>query len=208
MTDKNGNEAGREPCCEDRTCCSVSNSGAQGRNRAWQTGVFAVVILLAIAVTAYSLFWRGGGDTGGSSCCPGGSEACATTAGSLPTIAGLNESLAGLEFALVILPGLEEELPQSFTEAAAAATTKLKASGVRMSVFTLRPDDSVFKTAVNQFEVTAFPAVLALGQFNNVILTQGRITEEAILKAYQQDLAKIPACYPLGGVQMDVGGNE
>jgi hypothetical protein len=152
------------------------------------------VILLAGAVAAYSLIWRSGDNASG---CVPGSAACAASCAGLSAIPGLEQQLAGYDFALVILPSPENELPRDIASTVSAANIAINAKGAKARRLTLHPDDSVFATAADQFKIAEFPAVLALGKTSAIVLTQSGIHEDTILNVYNQSAAALGAtCSP------------
>jgi len=196
----NRDRNGQPPCCDDSDCCSALAPGSDAGGTGWKTAIFTVVILLAVAVAAYSLFWRGDEGGNASGCVPG-SAACAAACGGLPAIAGLEQELAGNDFALLVFPGPGDQLPRAVETTVSIANIAINARGARARRLTLHPDDPVYANAAEQFKVATFPAVLALGKTNSVVLTGSSIHEDTILRIYDQNSIVLPADCAPGGIR-------
>ena len=187
-------EAGdkNESCCEGTDCCSVSSYEKKGIRKRWKTVIFTIVVLLAIGVTAYSIFLHDEDNNGYGSSTAG----CAAPCGIVTTITGLDEKIAGLDFAMVMMLDSEEEIPEGLTESIEAAATRIKSMNKAAGILILRPDDIEFSETVRKFNIDKFPAVLTLGRNCSAVLSQGKITEEALMSEYQKTSSVESSCCP------------
>lgn len=182
---------GQSPCCEGADCCPRSGSREGKRSNRWKTLVFTTVILLAGAVTAYSLFWRDRG-AGSSSCCGTASAGCATPCGAVTPIAGFDEQLEGTDFALAVFLPAGCEFPQRAGEVVHEVITELEAKGAHVQVLYLSPADSTFAKAADRYKITGCPTVLVHTKGGNAVLAQDGISKDAILSIYEQSRIVVP----------------
>jgi hypothetical protein len=174
---------GQSPCCEGSDCCQPSGSGEGRRNKRWKTLVFTAVILLAGAVTAYSLFWRDRGAVN-SSCCPPGSAECATPCVVVAPMPGFDDRLAGADFSLTVLLPAGCEFPQQAGDAIHAVITDLEAKGTQVRMLYLTPADSAFAAAADRCKITSCPTVLVQTKSGSTVLAQAGISKDSILSIY------------------------
>ena len=181
----------QSPCCGGSDCCkpTATNGGDQGSR--WGTLIFTVVLLLAGAVAAYSLFLRKD-DAVSSGCCPSGSAGTAACAPS-PTITGFDQRLTWTEFSFVIFLRPGDELPQGVSDVLAAASDEIGAKETRPQTRTLHPEDPAFAKAVDQYQITTFPAVLVLGTASSAVLTVGDVSKDSIMNLYALNAAAVSA---------------
>ena len=182
---------GQSPCCEGSDCCQSSGSGAGRGNNRWKTLVFTAVILLAGAVTAYSLFWRDQGAVN-SPCCPTASAGCATPCGKVTAIAGFDDQLEGADFALAVFLPAGCEFPQRAGDAIHAVMTDLEAKGTQVQMLYLTPADSAFAAAADRYKITSCPTVLVHTKSGSTVLAQAEISADTILSIYTLSRIAIP----------------
>jgi hypothetical protein len=114
--------------------------------------------------------------------------------------AGLDETLTGASFAFIALPNGKEPLPPQISMVLDSVTAGLAAnekSGLR--ILNISSEDPAYIMAINNFNVNEYPAILALGQGCNRILTQGEMNSSSMIKIFRESMAAIPACGP-GGI--------
>jgi hypothetical protein len=191
---KENEDKGQSSCCEGSNCCSPEANPGSGRGNRWKMIIFSAVILLACAVTAYSLL---GKQTiaSNSSCCPPGSGMAEGAAK-----AGLDEVLAGASFAFVALPNAGEPVPAQISMALDSVAVGLAAnekSGLR--ILTISSEDPAYIMAINNFNVNEYPALLALGQGCNRILTKSEMNSSSMIKIFRTSMVAVSACSP-GGI--------
>lgn len=188
---KDDEKDNQSPCCGDSDCCKPTAADGGKRGNRWGTLIFTAVLLMAGAVAAYSLFLRKS-DAVGSGCCPGGSSgaaACVTT----PTINGFDQRLTWTDFSFVIFLRPGDELPQGVSDVLAAASNEIGAKEIRPQTRTLLPDDPAFATAVDQYQITIFPAVLVLGTAGSAVLTMEDVSKDSIMNLYTLDATAVQA---------------
>jgi len=166
----------KKPCCEGGDC-----SPPKDENRIMKTIVFAFIILLALAVTSYSLFFRDR-EAAEPDCEPG------TTAKPLEeiaTIPALQERLSGVDLALLIFTETDEELPVELSETLDKSFSLIRDETPNSEILILSSDDSDYKMLVDYYIITGFPSIMVLGRYGEKLLVRSGITEERILQAYE-----------------------
>lgn len=160
----------------------LMNSGQVNKSRAAQTIVFVVVMLLAVAVAAYSLYYKESTET-----------SCGTLPVSFEGISGtpaLADELLGYEFAIVILKTDETAFTSEMNDAVVEASATAKAGGIRTNILRLNSEHAAFDALVIQYEIEDFPAVLVLGEDSTVVILSNDITEESMMSAYKKVTSK------------------
>ncbi len=190
---KESEDKEQSPCCGGSDCCSPEDNQGSGRGNRWKKIIFSAVILLACAVTAYSFLGRKS-TAANAGCCPTGSS---MTEGAAK--AGLDEALTGASFAYVVLPDAGETVPARISMALDSVSAGLAAkekSGLR--ILTISSEDPAYIMAINNFSVDEYPAILALGQGCNRILTPGEMNSSSMIKIFRTSMMAISACSPGG----------
>lgn len=177
-------------CCGDSHCCPPTAVGTGGQKGRWRTIVFTVVILLACAAMAYSLFVRDNSDAA-SGCCPGGAPAMAIGIEDDRPTATLNETLAGSDPALVVLLHIGDILSEQEVATIGDVKTAIESRGGQIRVWTLAFGDPAFLEALDRFKVTAFPAILVHGGNGTVVIHREEIRKDTILSILQQESAAV-----------------
>jgi len=187
---------GQSPCCQGGDCCSQAEAPRNKRGNRWKALIFAAVILLACAVSAYSLF-RQRPAAVGSGCCPPGSAA-SSGIGKGATAEGLGEMLAGANLALIVFPRTGDSLPPYIGAALDSVKAEIGIDKPGLQLLTLYRENPAYIVAINQYNIDEYPAVLALGNNCNRVLTQSAINRDLMLDLYRQSAAAGPACCPTG----------
>lgn len=171
----------QSPCCGDSDCCKPNSTNGGRRKSHWRTIIFTLVLLLASAVAAYSLFLREE-STADAGCCPSGTTtaACCPT----PATAAPAQKLTWTDFSFVVLLRAEDDLPQHVSDVIATTSDEIGAKAIRPQTVTLRPDDPAFEATVSQYQITKFPSVLVLGTNIAVTLTTDDISRDSIMSLY------------------------
>jgi len=181
----------QSPCCGGSDCCKPTATDGGDKGNRWGTLIFTIVLLLAGAVAAYSLFLRKN-DAVSSGCCPGGLSGAAACVAA-PTITGFDQRLTWTDFSFVVFLRPGDKLPQGVSDALAAASDEIGAKGTRPQTRTLLPEDPAFARAVDQYQITTFPTVLVLGTTSSVVLTLGDVSKDSIMNLYALSSAAVPA---------------
>ncbi len=190
---KENEDKAQPSCCAGSDCCPPIANPGRGRRNPWKAIIFGAIILLACAVTAFSFLGKKS-DATGSSCCPPGSSLSEGAAK-----AGLDEALTGASFAFVALPNSGEPLPAQISMALDSVSAGLAAdekTGLR--ILTLSSEDPAYIMAINNFNVNDYPALLALGQGYNRILTPDEMNCGSMTKIFRSGMAAASACSPEG----------
>lgn len=179
--DDNGN-VNQPGCCDDGQCCSPTPGEGHTPTR-WKTLIFSGVILLACAVAAYSLFWRSD-KTPASACCPPGSAAAAAC-GEAVTNPGFDHAAAPVGLSLVVLTNTGEALSNEKLAIIGEVRASLESHDSQLQFETLESADTAFQKLVNQYGITAFPAVIVKGQDKILVLREDRISADTILSVFK-----------------------
>jgi hypothetical protein len=173
-----------EDCnCAPGECCPADSATGAPARKGLKTIVFVVIILAAVAVAAYSIV--------------GNNEASddPVTAMSMnPALDFLTtlqvdygkDILGGKEFVYLTLAGAgaaadENKRVKALVDGVAELIRK---QGVKVATASAAPGDSIFGRAVDLFDVTKLPAVLAMKNDGNSVLLDENITENNLLKLY------------------------
>lgn len=195
MSDEQNKE--QSSCCQGSACCSPAASAGSGRGNRWKMVIFSGVILLAYAVTAYSLLGRRSTATG-SDCCPTDSVASVAVTGEVVTADGLHEMLSGATLALVVFPRFGDSLSPDIGAAINSVRTEIGADSTGLRTLTLYPDNPAYIVAINNYDINEYPAILALGNNISRVLTQSAINKNTMLDLYRQSKAASSSCCPTG----------
>ncbi len=179
--DDNGN-FNQPGCCEDGQCCPPTPSGESRRPGLWKIWIFSGVILLACTVAAYSLFWRSD-KTAASACCPPGSAAAAAC-GQAATNPGFDHTAAPIGLSLVVLTKTGEALSGEKLAMIGEVRTSLESHDARLQFETLESGDTAFLKLVNQYGITALPAVIVTGQDKVLVLSERQVNANTILSVF------------------------
>ncbi len=167
--------------CDDANCCC--NSGRTPRSK---TVIFAAVMLLAVAVAAYSMVKKNGAAASGT---PSAfASQCDDGAGSLTEIRLENveaaENLATeRDVTFLVLPGQDASLTNAVQDQVAAAFGKLLVQGQKTAAFTLPESAGAYSALMKRFNVDSAPCVIVLGNGGRPSAVAGEITETKLLRA-------------------------
>jgi hypothetical protein len=181
MMDSNCNCSGGASCCKPP---------ASGPSRAFKTGVFTLVLLLALGVSTYSLFWRDSGiDVAG---CDPGAGGCG---GAVVTgIAFLDQQFIGADFGLVVLADASGS--PTTTAAVGDVAARIMTTTRKLKVVNLTPDDPLFSAVIRKYALSTSPAVIALGGTGHVVLRGPQITAETLWQTFQKFGSTAANCCP------------
>jgi hypothetical protein len=101
--------------------------------------------------------------------------------------------LTWTDFSFVIFLRPGDELPQGVSDVLAAASDEIGAKETRPQTRTLLPEDPAFAKAVDQYQITTFPAVLVLGTASSAVLTVGDVSKDSIMNLYALNAAAVSA---------------
>jgi len=169
---------GNDANCNDPGCCSTQTS----RSSAWKAIVFVIVIIAAVTVAAYSMLTRGT------------ESGCSTPCGNILSVEAWNEKLSGYDFAFVVLLDSGQSLPEELSESVVSASIRIELKNLRTRTLILHPDNSGFAEATKLFNAAEFPAVIALGKANGIVVPHGTYSETELMRAYEQ--ASAVSCCP------------
>jgi len=166
----------QKSCCENGDC-SPRDDG----KKAIKTAAFAFIILMALAVTSYSLFFKDR-EAAAPDCEPG---ATAKPLEEIATIPALQERLSGADLALLIFTETDEELPVELSETLDKSFSLIRDETPKSEMLILSPDDSDYEMLVDYYIITGFPSIMVLGRYGEKLLVGSGITEERIMEAYE-----------------------
>lgn len=188
MSGVNYNKGENQNCCGPGECCSDAD---QKNNKGFKTVIFTAVIVLAIGVTAYSLFFKSA-DAGKVGCVPG---AVPEPLENLSAIPELNDMLGDLDFAFVIISDSDIEIPGEISGTVESAMSEIKLKNEKAGVVFLKPGNPGYDTIADEYTITGFPAVLALGRYGHRLLIRSGITVETLLLAHNISATPpVPCC--------------
>ena len=181
MNHQSEDEIQRAGCCAEGDCCPSSSCDApqepSDRRPRWKTPVFVVVMVLVVAMVAYSVLTP---DTGAAvptiENVPGGALT-ALVDRELTSLYNLDGIFPDHDFAFVILPGKDEASTTQVARLIAKATSLIEAQDVHVGVFTLSPDSPEFTYVVDRLGILGLPAVLAWNDNGTIYPVAGEITE-------------------------------
>jgi hypothetical protein len=165
----------QKSCCEGGDC-SPRDYG----NKTIKTIAFAFIILLALGVTSYSLFFRDK-EASLADCDPG---AVAKPLEEITKIPALQERLSGADLALLVFTETDEILPVEISEMIDKSFSLIRDETSNSKIIILSPDDPDYEEAVDYYIITGFPSVMVLGRYAEKLLVGKGISEERILKAH------------------------
>ncbi len=174
-----------EPCCSEGGDCPPENTGSP----IIKTIIFAIVIILAMGVTSYSLFFKK--DASAPACVPGETPKALEE---LSTVPGLKEQLTDLDFAILVFTDTFDEIPTELSATIEGASSVFQAKTPGMETFILSPEDQYYDEAVDHYVITGFPAVLALGRYGNKLLVRSGITDSKLVAAYNETSNPLACC--------------
>ena len=192
---KENEDVGQSPCCEGSDCCSQTISLGNRRGNWWKTLIFSAVILLACAITAYSLFRQRPAAAGSSCCATGSAESIGI--GEAATVEGLGDMVTGANLALIVFPRQGDSLSVNITATIDSLKSEIGTDSTGLRTITLYPDNPSYIVAINHYDINEYPAVLALGNNVSRVLTQTSINKNLILDLYRKSKAG-SACCPTG----------
>ena len=188
MSELDKNKEENRDCCGSGDCCSDTDSN---KTSGFKTIAFTAVIVLAIGVTAYSLFFKSA-DAGKAGCDP---ATVIAPLESLSVIPELNNMLGDLDFAMVVISDSETVIAGEITEAVESALTEAKLTTEKAGVIFLKSRDTGYDMVVDEYTITAFPAVLALGRYGDRLLIRSGISIETLMLAHKLTAsAPAPCC--------------
>ena len=170
--------------CQGDDCCSPqSGSGGKGPLK---TVLFSIIVIAAMAVTAYSLFIKEppAAGTCGPSCGPD------AVCGDLTNIEPLKPRLDGLQFAYLVINDTNSS-GTKLTGLVDLAVDSLKVLKIKAGSISLNPGDPGYAEAVDYFELDQFPIAIAIGCTVDIIINDDPVTLEGLMKAWQR--ASAPA---------------
>lgn len=166
------NQGGDADCgCADSACCTPESSGSSKI----KTISFLIIILAALSVTAYSLFFN-----------KAGQDAEQSAEIKIQPPAFTDATLGEADFLYLVLEGAgsaeaKNPIVLDLVNQAATALEKQKAKVVTASVI---PGSALFSAAVEQFQITVLPAVVVAKKGMPPVLLTEEISETSLLKAY------------------------
>lgn len=166
----------QKSCCENGDCSPPKNE-----NKIMKTIVFAFIILLALVVTSYSLFFKDR-EAAAPDCEPG---ATAKPLEEITKIPALQNRLAGADVALVVFTDTGEDLPVVVGDKIDKSLSIIAAEMSNSKTVILTPEDPCYEEAVDHYVITGFPSVMVLGRYGEKLLVGSGITEERIMEAYE-----------------------
>ncbi len=176
-------------CSEGSSCCAPPSGGP---SKALKTGILTVIVLLALGVSAYSLFWRDSG-AGAAGCDPGAGgcgSGCAISTG----IPLLDQRLIGADFGLVVI--IDETEAPTTSAAIGSVAARIMATDQTMRVINLTSDDPVASAIIDKYSPASYPAVIALGGTSNATFAGAEITEDALWQTFQAFGHAAAVCSP------------
>ncbi len=185
MANNENNDLNQSSCCSGGECSPKDGGGGF-----FKTSIFAIIIILALGVTAYSLFFKKNAAT--ADCAPG---AVPKPVEYLSEVPGLREELSENDFAILVFSDGYNETSSEIkgTLDNCMKIIQSKSPGTEMLVLT--PEAPYYQEAVDHYVITGFPAVLTLGRYGNRLLIRSGITDLKLLAAYN-DISAPPACCP------------
>jgi hypothetical protein len=169
----------KSECCPGGDCgCSTGSNS--GKDRFWRLIISVTIILLAVAVTAYSLFYK---TPDPNACCPSTGGICAVPGDTILTVESLNSRMGSLELSLIIVTDENAEYAEDLKKMILTRMGKISEMNIIADTIIIRPTDPVYTAAVSQFELTELPAVIAMTEIDNAVLNGGNITSDALADA-------------------------
>lgn len=165
-----------KPCCEGGDCPPRDDG-----KKAIKTVAFAVIILLALAVTSYSLFFKDR-KAAVPDCDPG---AVVKPLEEITAIPALQELLAGADLALLVFTETDDVPPAELCETMDKSFSLIRDKTPKSEMMILSPDNPAYEEAVDYYIITGFPSVMVLGRYGDKLLVGSGITEERIMNAYE-----------------------
>jgi hypothetical protein len=174
----------------DDGCCSPANNVAakHGRSRV-KTILFAIVMLAAVAVGAYSIVRRTDSDNQD----PGQAVSSTVSAVSAASVLrGLtpasaspaNESANDKDVVFAILPCVHEQHVREVSDQVLPVVEKLQSQGKGVATLTIDPDSREYTQLIELFSAKSFPCVIVAGKGCQSSLLSEDITEERLLSAF------------------------
>ncbi|MEE9553828.1 MAG: hypothetical protein V3W18_05970 [candidate division Zixibacteria bacterium] len=175
-------------CCGPGECCSDTDPN---KNKGFKSIAFTAIIVLAVGVTTYSLFFKSA-DAGKAACDP---VAIIAPLENLTAIPELDNLLGDLDFALIVISGSDIETPGEIPNILDSALSEIKLKTEKAGVINLLPGDSGYDKVIEEYTITGFPAVLALGRYGHRLLIRSGITIETLILAHKISAsAPAPCC--------------
>lgn len=181
--DKEGDRPG--DCSDDPSCCppeascggapadccgpgSDAGGGSRGSSRL-RIVAFAIIIIAAVAVAAWSLLRDRPADIAG---------------GAVTSAYGLAEIAPGMDFAFVLLSGGDAVGSKDAAVAVEGAAEALVGQGVQMGFCTVEAGSPAHSQLVDSLGIDVFPAVVLMGASCGQSVVTGEITEDELLRTY------------------------
>jgi hypothetical protein len=178
-----GQQAGNGCGCNTSDCCSSAPAGRSSPHRKLRTGLFAIIVLGAVAVAAYSLLLE-----------PASADNVAgmkrdSLAQDAAVSAGMPSSdTGGLtaegEFVFLVLAATEEGPGPRIETVVKQALQGIAGRGISAATRNLCPSDSGYEDMKTRYGVASLPAVVAMKKGGTARLVEGEIDEANLLKAY------------------------
>ncbi len=185
MDDK-GNAVG-SGCCEGGDCCPPGGDNPGRKPARWKTLIFVVVILLAGAVAAYSLFWRSD-NAASTSCCPPGSPQAAAC-GQAAVAPGFDHDKASVGLTLTALLDVGDALSGEQLMTVGDVRTALESNGEQLRFEVLRPGDSTYQSVIDKHQITSFPTFVIKGQEGVLVLNGDQFGIDTVKVRFKSVLA-------------------
>lgn len=168
------------PCGDGNCCC---NSGRAPRSK---TVVFAIVMLLAVGVAAYSMVKKNGAAASGTpsaSTSKGDDGAGSLTEIRLESVEAAEKLATERDVTFLVLPGQDASLTNAVQDQVSAAFGKLLVQGQKAAAFILPQSAGAYSAMMKRFNVESAPCVVVLGNAGRPSAVAGEITETKLLRA-------------------------
>ncbi len=215
MSDQNSEE--KTSCCGPAKSASAgeSTSGcgpdccvpAAGSVRRWKILVFVLIVGAAVAVGAHALLKKGRAtdqETQQSFALATPEEEIsektvpAVSGARLASLASLIKAAAGQDAVFILLPGENSQSAQAASRQVEEAVSKLRSKRKKVAAFTLEKSTADHARLVEQFSITSFPCVVALGRGCGSSLVSGELTEARLFQAFVAASTPPSSCEPTG----------
>jgi len=167
------------PCNDENCCC---NSGTTSRCKSI---IFATVMLLAVAVAAYSMVKKNvaASSTPSAPASRGDNNGGHLSEIRLESVEAAEKLATGHDVTFLLLPGQDASSTQAAREHVSTACGKLIVQGQKSAAFTLPGNAGAYKAIMERFRVAATPCVVVLGNGGRPSAIAGEITEAKLLSA-------------------------
>src|SRR4030042_4345870 len=166
MSDKDFKKTQKVDCCTQKDCCptTADNTTQQvaRKKQLWKIAVFALGMLMIVGATSYSIITRHINASSTPLDNSGIPQIASSTGKNVPNILGLgdlawvqNLSTTFIEhdFIFVILPDSDINSTKTLTNRISDAAAAIEASGARVEIITLSPDDPEFSITMHRLAI-------------------------------------------------------